>query len=929
MAGSSPAMTPLRVFSMCSAAQEYGKVATLNERQTPMATSVFLSTVTDEFRAYRDQLVHDLTRHNVAVKVQEDFKDLGGSMLDKLDAYIAHCDAVVHLVGEMCGSTADETQQRALLAKYADLQSKLPPLYEALTNGALIPYTQWEAWLALYHGKALLIAKAKTAAPRGPNFAPSDASRAAQAAHLTQLKPFHRYPGSEFGSPDELAKQIAYTAILDLLVEDKAEKVAHERAAAQDAKLDQILLKLAEDKSVPLETLRAILASMGEATASYDAAVIEQKLAAKAAEFRDLADRLNRLSNSDPVVTQLRAEASNALARGSFERVDQLLADAEARDLSGLQDIESLARQKRLSAADTRAQRAAASLLLIHPDAYSQAAAHYGEASRIAGVGDASKAREYLRSQANALMRLGDEFGDNDALREAIKILLAARAAGDRTKDPLDWAMTQNSLGAVLQTLGKRESGTARLKEAVEAYRAALEERRRERVPLDWAMTQNNLGNALWSLGERESGTARLEEAVHAYRTALQEWTRERVPLDWATTQNNLGNALARLGERESGTARLEGAVAAYRAALEERTRERAPLDWATTQNNLGTALQALGQRENGTARLEEAVEACRAALQEWTRERVSLQWVTAQNNLGNALATLGERESGAARLGEAVQAYRAALEERTRERGPLDSAGVQNNLGNALQALGKRESGTGSLEEAVEAYRAALQEWTRERVPLRWAMTQNNLGNALQALGERESGTARLEVAVQAYRAALQEWTRERVPLQWAMTQNNLGAALQKLGERESGTARLEKAVEAFSAALEERTRDRVPLQWATTQNNLGNALRALGEQERGTARLEEAVQAYRAALEERTRARVPLGWAATTGNQGVAMSVLADRTNDRALAETAFQQIQTSYETLRDGGDASGAAIFEAQLQKVQAIRDRLRAK
>src|SRR5580704_8121776 len=40
-----------------------------------MAISVFLSTVSDEFRSYRDLLVHDLTRHNVAVKVQEDFND--------------------------------------------------------------------------------------------------------------------------------------------------------------------------------------------------------------------------------------------------------------------------------------------------------------------------------------------------------------------------------------------------------------------------------------------------------------------------------------------------------------------------------------------------------------------------------------------------------------------------------------------------------------------------------------------------------------------------------------------------------------------------------------------------------------------------------------------------------------------------------------
>ena len=83
-------------------------------------SAFFLSTVSDEFRSYRDLLVHDLTRHNVAVKVQEDFKDLGGDTLDKLGTYIADCDAVVHLVGDMCGAASDEAQQCALLARYPE-----------------------------------------------------------------------------------------------------------------------------------------------------------------------------------------------------------------------------------------------------------------------------------------------------------------------------------------------------------------------------------------------------------------------------------------------------------------------------------------------------------------------------------------------------------------------------------------------------------------------------------------------------------------------------------------------------------------------------------------------------------------------------------------------------------------------------------------
>jgi hypothetical protein len=59
-------------------------------------------------------------------------------------------------------------------------------------------------------------------------------------------------------------------------------------------------------------------------------------------------------------------------------------------------------------------------------------------------------------------------------------------------------------LGNALLTLGEREAGTARPKEAVAACREALKEYTRERVPLDWAMTQNSLGNALSSLGSRE-----------------------------------------------------------------------------------------------------------------------------------------------------------------------------------------------------------------------------------------------------------------------------------------------------------------------------------------------------------------------------------------------------------------------------------------
>ena len=345
------------------------------------------------------------------------------------------------------------------------------------------------------------------------------------------------------------------------------------------------------------------------------------------------------------------------------------------------------------------------------------------------------------------------------------------------------------SYAMVRVMLGTQGGSNADLQQAIEAFRGALEFRTRTRVPLQWATTQNSLGNAFATLGERESGTARLDEAVAAYRAALKEYTRDRVPLDWAMTQNNLAAALRTLGEREDGTARLEHAVAAYRAVLEVRTRKREPLDWAMTQNNLGNALSLLGERESGTVRLETAVAAYSAALQEYTREREPLGWAMIQNNLGNALRMLGERESGTVRLEQAVKACRAALEVQTQGAVPLDWAMTQNNLGTALQVLGERESDVVRLRRSVEAYRAALEERTRERVPLDWAMTQSNLGSVLKVLAERESGMARLEEAIAAFREALQELTQECMPEHFEKTNEKLEVALKLLDERRGGT--------------------------------------------------------------------------------------------------------------------------------------------
>jgi len=87
-----------------------------------------------------------------------------------------------------------------------------------------VSYTQWEAWLALYHRKLSLIARATETAEREPQYRPTGDSRSAQDAHVAHLKEVERYPGCTFAGADSLVKYVLGSAVLDLLVRTYAER---------------------------------------------------------------------------------------------------------------------------------------------------------------------------------------------------------------------------------------------------------------------------------------------------------------------------------------------------------------------------------------------------------------------------------------------------------------------------------------------------------------------------------------------------------------------------------------------------------------------------------------------------------------------------------------------------------------------------------
>ena len=179
---------------------------------------IFLSTVSAEFRSYRDALRRDLDRPNITVKIQEDFIATGTATLDKLDAYIQQCDAVIHLVGDMTGALAQPPSVAVVRQRYPDFDKRLSALSEYLRPvGPALSYTQWEAWLALYHGKVLIIAEPEEGAERDKGYRFNEAERTAQKAHLARLASVERYPEIRFATADRLAVAVLRSGLHDIL----------------------------------------------------------------------------------------------------------------------------------------------------------------------------------------------------------------------------------------------------------------------------------------------------------------------------------------------------------------------------------------------------------------------------------------------------------------------------------------------------------------------------------------------------------------------------------------------------------------------------------------------------------------------------------------------------------------------------------------
>ncbi|GLT10621.1 tetratricopeptide repeat protein [Sulfitobacter porphyrae] len=380
---------------------------------------------------------------------------------------------------------------------------------------------------------------------------------------------------------------------------------------------------------------------------------LRQLLTQKATEYRALKAEVDAIPDTMKRLSNLKADAQDAIARLDLDEVENLMTLVHATEL-----------EEAAKSAEIRANNA-----LLRGRVDQAFTLLSSAADSFAAVDPLAPARIRILGYCETLFKHGLRYG-GDGIPKASQIVSDILTAELKEMDTWLWAAGQNALAITLGNQGTRSDGL--------------------------------------------EGADLLAKAVTAYRSALDVCTRQDHPVQWATTQNNLGNALREQGTRTDGLKGadlLAQAVTSYRAALEVRTRQDHPEQWATTQNNLGNALQAQGIRTDGPKGadlLAEAVTAYRAALEVRTRQDHPVQWAGAQNNLGNALKQQGTRTAGpkgADLLAQAVTAYRAALEVRTRQDHPVDWAETQYNI-----AITQRDlSHNGSCTDPRAALEAAL----------------------------------------------------------------------------------------------------------------------------------------------------------------------------------------------------------------------------
>jgi transcriptional regulator with XRE-family HTH domain len=338
-----------------------------------------------------------------------------------------------------------------------------------------------------------------------------------------------------------------------------------------------------------LETLAHHFGSdMPEATEEE----LEAFLMAKAEEFRGMRERLEKMAQTEGLISQLVTAANTALGEVDFETADGLLEEAEAVHLQS-STIVALKKQ-----AELRIERGNAALV---NGEIATAAGHFERSSRYFSGLDAGLEADNRHTCATLLRYYGYRYKSAEALHEARISLQQNLGIWMQDANAEKWCQTKIALGGVnwrLSQFDVPEKAMLHLADAKAHYEEVRASCSEQFLPKMFASAELNLANVYSSRKFSTSDAdyeGNLQLALELKLSALRFLSKVDDPEAWGIAQHNLGCSYIDLSNIRSGEAKsaadIENAIHHLEQSFDVRNCDDSLQYWVASCRSLGEAL--------------------------------------------------------------------------------------------------------------------------------------------------------------------------------------------------------------------------------------------------------------------------------------------------------------------------------------------------
>jgi transcriptional regulator with XRE-family HTH domain len=377
-------------------------------------------------------------------------------------------------------------------------------------------------------------------------------------------------------------------------------KIANPQAKTVDTLCEALTISLEERRAchaapapgLPSRLLEKLARHFGRDTPDATEEELEAFLMAKAEEFREMRERLQKLAETEGRVSELIQAANAALGDGDFDTADDLLKEAEAVQLQST-TIVALKKQ-----AELRIERGNAALV---NGELAAAAGHFERSSRyFSGVDTELEAGN--RHECAMLLRYhGYRYKSTEALYEARRALHQNLGIWKQDAQTEKWCQTKNALGGVSWRLSQfdvPEKAMSHLADAKGHYEDVRALCSKEFLPKIFATASVDLANVYGDhrlAKSDEEYEKNLQFGLSLQLSALRFISKSDDDRSWGILQHNLGCSYIHLSnartDETKSAADIENAIRHLESSFEVRNPEDSLQFWLASCRSLGEAL--------------------------------------------------------------------------------------------------------------------------------------------------------------------------------------------------------------------------------------------------------------------------------------------------------------------------------------------------